>query len=149
MTGPVAILIGPPGAGKSTVGPLLAGLLGAEFLDTDAVVEEAAGKPVSDIFISDGEAAFRELERGPPWPRTVASHRGILALGGGAVMDPGTRQLLAGQPRGLPGDRLRRRRAPDRPGRAPPAADRQPARAGCGNCWRSGCRSTRGWPGSR
>jgi shikimate kinase len=97
MTGPVAILIGPPGAGKTTVGGLLAALLGAEFLDTDAAVEEVAGKPVGDIFISDGEAAFRELERAAA-ARTIASHRGILALGGGAVMDPGTRQLLADQP---------------------------------------------------
>lgn len=96
MTGPVAILIGPPGAGKTTVGRLLAGLLEAEFLDTDDVVEEAAGKPVSDIFISDGEAVFRGLER-EAVARTVASHRGILALGGGAVMDPGARQLLGGQ----------------------------------------------------
>jgi len=96
MTGPVAILIGPPGAGKTTVGRLLAGLLEAEFLDTDDVVEEAAGKPVSDIFIADGEAVFRGLER-EAVARTVASHQGILALGGGAVMDPGTRQLLDGQ----------------------------------------------------
>jgi shikimate kinase len=97
VTGPVAILIGPPGAGKTTVGGLLAALLGAEFLDTDSAVEEVAGKPVSDIFISDGEAAFRELERAAA-ARTIASHPGILALGGGAVMDRGTRQLLAGQP---------------------------------------------------
>jgi shikimate kinase len=96
VTGPLAILIGPPGAGKTTVGRLLGGLLETEFLDTDDVVEAAAGKPVSDIFISDGEAVFRELERGAV-ADTVASHRGILALGGGAVMDPGTRQLLAGQ----------------------------------------------------
>jgi shikimate kinase len=96
MTVPVAILIGPPGAGKSTVGPLVADLLGAEFLDTDSVVEEMAGKPVSDIFVSDGEAVFRELER-TAVARTVATHPGILALGGGAVMDPGTRELLAGQ----------------------------------------------------
>jgi len=96
VTVPVAILIGPPGAGKSTVGPLVADLLGAEFLDTDSVVEEMAGKPVSDIFVSDGEAVFRELER-TAVARTVATHPGILALGGGAVMDPGTRELLAGQ----------------------------------------------------
>jgi shikimate kinase len=55
-----------------------------------------AGKPVSDIFISDGEAAFRELERAAA-ARAISSHPGILALGGGAVMDPGTRELLAGQ----------------------------------------------------
>jgi len=96
VSGPVAILIGPPGAGKSTVGRLVGALLGAEFLDTDTVVEQEAGKPVSDIFISDGEAAFRELERAAV-ARMVASHRGILALGGGAVMDPASRALLAGQ----------------------------------------------------
>ena len=95
MSGPAAILIGPPGAGKSTVGRLLASLLEAEFLDTDRVVEEAAGKPVGDIFIADGEAAFRELEHAAV-ATAVTSHPGILALGGGAVMDPGTRQLLGG-----------------------------------------------------
>ena len=60
---PAAILIGPPGAGKSTVGPLLAARLGVRFLDTDDRVEAVAGKPVSDIFIDDGEQAFRALER--------------------------------------------------------------------------------------
>jgi shikimate kinase len=93
---PAAVLIGPPGAGKTTVGLLVAALLGAEFLDTDDVVEQMAGKPVSDIFIADGEAAFRELERAAV-ARSLASHRGVLALGGGAVMDPATRELLAGQ----------------------------------------------------
>jgi shikimate kinase len=93
---PAAVLIGPPGAGKTTVGLLAAALLGAGFLDTDDVVEQAAGKPVSDIFISDGEPAFRELERAAV-ARSLAGHTGILALGGGAVMDPGTQGLLAGQ----------------------------------------------------
>jgi shikimate kinase len=97
VTGPVAILIGPPGAGKSTVGPLLAQRLGATFLDTDTLVEQTAGKPVSDIFITDGEAAFRELERAAV-SRGLASHPGVLALGGGAVMDPGTQRLLTEQP---------------------------------------------------
>jgi shikimate kinase len=96
MTRPVAILIGPPGAGKSTVGPLLAGLLGTEFIDTDTIVEQMAGKPVSDIFITDGETAFRELERAAV-QQGLTGHHGILALGGGAVMDPATQQLLAGQ----------------------------------------------------
>jgi len=95
-TSPVAVLIGPPGAGKSTVGPLLAALLGAEFAETDAMVEDIAGKPVSDIFISDGEPAFRALER-TVVAQALASHRGIVALGGGAVMDTATQQLLAQQ----------------------------------------------------
>jgi shikimate kinase len=94
--GPAAILIGPPGAGKSTVGPLLAELLGVTFLDTDSDIEQAAGKPVSDIFIEDGEPAFRALERAAV-ARAVAAHPGVLGLGGGAVLDPGTRRLLAGQ----------------------------------------------------
>jgi shikimate kinase len=91
----VAVLIGPPGAGKSTVGPLLAALLGAEFAETDAMVEHVAGKPVSDIFISDGEPAFRALERAAV-AQALASYPGIVALGGGAVMDPATQQLLVG-----------------------------------------------------
>lgn len=94
--GPVAVLIGPPGAGKSTVGSLLAKLLGTTHTDTDAVIEQEAGKPVSDIFVQDGEEAFRALERAAV-ARCVSSHRGVLGLGGGAVMDEGTRRLLAGQ----------------------------------------------------
>jgi shikimate kinase len=96
MTSPAAILIGPPGAGKSTVGPLLASLLGVGFAETDGLVEEMAGKAVADIFVSDGEAAFRALER-TAVARAVGSHRGVLALGGGAIMDEGTQQLLGGQ----------------------------------------------------
>ena len=94
---PVAILIGPPGAGKSTVGPLLAARLAVGFLETDEQVEVTAGKPVGDIFIEDGEAAFRALER-EAVARAVASHVGVLGLGGGAVIDPGTQRLLAGRP---------------------------------------------------
>lgn len=96
MSTPVAILIGPPGAGKSTVGPLLAAALGVGFAETDAMVEEMAGKPVGDIFVSDGEAAFREMER-TAVAAAVASHPGVVALGGGAVMTPATRDLLTGQ----------------------------------------------------
>ena len=94
-TGPVAVLIGPPGAGKSTVGPLVAELLGADFAETDRLVEDVAGKPVSDIFVTDGEPVFREMER-TAVAVALAEHRGIVALGGGAVMDPGTRERLAG-----------------------------------------------------
>jgi len=95
--GPVAVLVGPPGAGKSTVGPLLAERLGAGFAETDEQVEAAAGKPVGDIFIEDGEAAFRALER-EAVARAVAVPGRVVALGGGAILDPGTQRLLAGQP---------------------------------------------------
>ena len=94
--GPAAIFIGPPGAGKSTVGALVAAMLGVSFTDADSVIEEAAGKPVGDIFVEDGEEAFRELERATA-ARLIAGHPGVLALGGGAILDPGTRRLLAGQ----------------------------------------------------
>jgi shikimate kinase len=96
LTGPVAILIGPPGAGKSTVGPLLAERLGVGFLETDEQVEATAGKQVADIFIEDGEEAFRALERDAV-ARAVAHHEGVLGLGGGAILDPRTRELLARQ----------------------------------------------------
>jgi shikimate kinase len=93
---PVAILIGPPGAGKTTVGELLAARLGVGFLDTDASIEAAAGKPVSDIFIEDGEPAFRALERAAA-AAAINGHDGVLCLGGGGVLDAGTQDLLAGQ----------------------------------------------------
>ncbi|MEU6740471.1 shikimate kinase [Streptosporangium sandarakinum] len=94
---PRAVLIGPPGAGKSTVGRLLAGRLGTAFRDTDADVEAVAGKPVSDIFVEDGEERFRELEA-EAVRRALAEHDGVLALGGGAVLAEETRELLAGHP---------------------------------------------------
>ncbi len=96
MTAPVAVLIGPPGAGKSTVGALLAARLKVAFTDTDAEVEATAGKPVSDIFIEDGEPAFRELERAAV-ARALADSDGVVALGGGAVLDPDTQRLLVGR----------------------------------------------------
>lgn len=96
MSGPAVILIGPPGAGKSTVGALLAERLSVGFLDTDASVEAVAGKPVSDIFIEDGEQAFRALERRAV-AAAVAGHEGVISVGGGAVLDPGTRALLDGR----------------------------------------------------
>jgi shikimate kinase len=94
---PVAILIGPPGAGKTTVGTLLAERLGVSFTDTDAEIEAVAGKPVSDIFVEDGEPAFRELERAAV-AQVLARSDGVIAVGGGAVLDPGTQQSLAGRP---------------------------------------------------
>jgi shikimate kinase len=96
VTGPAAILVGPPGAGKSTVGPLLASLLGMDFAETDDLVAKTAGKPISDIFIEDGEDAFRALERAAA-PEAIESRRGVLALGSGSVLSQATRELLAGQ----------------------------------------------------
>ena len=101
--GPVAVLIGPPGAGKTSVGPLLAEQLGTSFRETDADISAAAGQPVSDIFIEQGEPAFRQLER-EAVVRALDSrgglreHGGVLALGSGAVLDDGVRHLLEGLP---------------------------------------------------
>lgn len=97
MSAPVVVLVGPMGVGKSTVGELLAERLGVTCRDTDADIVEAEGKPISDIFVEDGEEHFRALEARAV--RTaLAEHPGVLALGGGAVLDQDTRGLLAGLP---------------------------------------------------
>lgn len=93
---PPVILIGPPGAGKTTVGTALAARLGVGFTDTDSVVEAAAGKPVGDIFVTDGEPEFRRLER-QAVAVALAGPDGVIGLGGGAVMDEQTRARLAGR----------------------------------------------------
>jgi shikimate kinase len=95
MPVPVAVLVGPPGAGKTTVGRLLAAQLGVPFRDVDADIVLTAGKPVSDIFIDDGEEAFRALEVAAVG-RALAEHAGVLALGGGAVLAGSTRAALRG-----------------------------------------------------
>ena len=82
------------GAGKTSAGRRLADLLGVGFRDTDADVVATAGKEISDIFVDDGEPAFRELEKAAV-ARALSEHDGVLALGGGAVLDPDTRALLA------------------------------------------------------
>ena len=96
-TGPVAVLIGPPGAGKTAVGPLLAERLGTSFRETDADIAAVAGRPVSDIFIEQGEPAFRQLEREAA-ARALREHEGVLALGSGAVLDPDIQARLEGLP---------------------------------------------------
>jgi shikimate kinase len=89
------VLVGPPGAGKSTVATILARRWGVDRRDTDADVEAMAGKPISDIFVDDGEAAFRTLERRAV-AAALAEHTGVVSLGGGAVTDEGNRALLSG-----------------------------------------------------
>ncbi|RST17493.1 shikimate kinase [Streptomyces sp. WAC05374] len=96
-TGPLIVLVGPMGSGKSTVGALLADRLGVPYRDTDADIVAAEGREISDIFVEDGEEHFRALER-EAVRTAVAEHQGVLALGGGAVLDAGTRRLLAGLP---------------------------------------------------
>ncbi|WP_454855860.1 shikimate kinase [Promicromonospora soli] len=86
-------MIGPPGSGKSKVGRILAAGLGVTVRDTDADIEAAAGKPVSDIFVDDGEPRFRELEHQAVLA-ALAEHDGVLSLGGGAVMNPATQEAL-------------------------------------------------------
>lgn len=89
------VLVGPMGAGKSTVAALLADALGVKARDTDADVEAAAGRTISDIFVESGEAHFRELER-VAVVAALSTHDGVLSLGGGAVLDEETRRLLTG-----------------------------------------------------
>lgn len=90
---PRVVLVGPPGAGKSTVGKLLAEHFSTEFKDTDSEIEKVAGMPVADIFVEHGETHFRALER-EAVARSLTEYDGVLALGGGAIMDDETRNSL-------------------------------------------------------
>ncbi|GDX31535.1 shikimate kinase [Actinomycetes bacterium] len=96
MTKPVIVLVGAPGAGKSSVGRRVADRLKVSFADSDRLIEKSVGMSVADIFITLGEVEFRRIEE-----ETVAGaiqhERGVLALGGGAVMNPNTRALLDDQ----------------------------------------------------
>ncbi|TKJ33773.1 shikimate kinase [Blastococcus sp. CCUG 61487] len=91
--GPLLVLVGPPASGKTTVGTAVAAALGVGFRDTDRDVETQTGSSVADLFVEHGEPHFRDLER-QAVARALAEHDGVLALGGGAVMHPETRELL-------------------------------------------------------
>lgn len=92
---PSVVLVGPPGAGKTTVGRLLARRLGLGFTDVDALIVERAGKPIAAMFTDDGEDAFRALERAVV-AEALTSTEGVLALGGGSVLAAATRERLRG-----------------------------------------------------
>ena len=87
------VLVGAPGAGKSTVGAALAERLGWDFLDADALIAERAGKSIAEIFTDEGELAFRANEEATT--AELLTEPGVLALGGGAVLSAKTRSALA------------------------------------------------------
>ena len=92
---PLVVIVGPPGAGKTTIGTLLIEHLDAPFRDTDTDIMHTTGSTIADLFIDHGEEHFRTLER-QAVQRALTEHDGVLALGGGAILAAGTRELLAG-----------------------------------------------------
>ncbi|MFF7546671.1 shikimate kinase [Streptomyces canus] len=96
MTAPQVVLVGPMGVGKSTVGQLLAERLGVGYRDTDDDIVAGQGRTIAEIFVDEGEPAFRAIEKAAV-RRALAEHDGVLALGGGSILDADTRALLAGQ----------------------------------------------------
>lgn len=90
---PVVVIVGPPGAGKSTTARAVAERLGVASRDTDDDVEAATGTTIGDLFVERGEEHFRELEK-TAVAAALHQHDGVLAVGGGAVLDAGTREAL-------------------------------------------------------
>jgi shikimate kinase len=93
----VIVLIGPPGAGKTRIGQTLGARLGWPFVDTDHMVAARAGMEIAEIFAVHGEPAFRMWEREAVRNSIGGGAPRVVALGGGAPMDPATASLLAGQ----------------------------------------------------
>lgn len=90
---PRFVLIGPPGAGKSTIGAKLARRFGISFVDTDKAIVARAGKSISDVFVVDGEAAFRAIERAVV-SEELQQESGVLALGGGSILNEETQREI-------------------------------------------------------
>ncbi|MFI9830203.1 shikimate kinase [Streptomyces sp. NPDC051913] len=94
---PRVVLVGPMGVGKSTVGQLLAERLGVRYRDTDDDIVAEQDRTIAEIFVDEGEPAFRAIEKAAV-QRALTEHDGVLALGGGAILDEDTRASLAGLP---------------------------------------------------
>lgn len=92
---PLAVFVGAPGSGKTTIGKRVAAALQASFVDTDHLIEERAGMTVSDIFLNQGEAAFRAMEE-EVIAQALGEVDGVLSLGGGSVLSERTRERLIG-----------------------------------------------------
>lgn len=92
-TGPVAVLIGPPGAGKSTIGRRLARALNMPLTDSDELIEAREGRACGEVFAALGEPRFREIEE--EMVAEALTRTGIVSLGGGAVLSAATREALA------------------------------------------------------
>ena len=87
------LLIGPPGAGKSTVGQALANKLVIDFIDTDRVIENETGKTITDIFVVDGEPHFRALEL-QTLKNVLTLESGVISLGGGAPISQDAQEAI-------------------------------------------------------
>lgn len=90
---PIVVLVGMPGAGKSTIGRRLARALNTELVDSDELIEQATGKACGEVFSELGEPAFRELEA--TYVAKALQSTGVVSLGGGAILTASTRELLA------------------------------------------------------
>ena len=89
------VLIGPPGAGKSTIGKALAKEIATEFIDSDREIERITGKKISDIFVEEGEAVFRKTEV-EVVTALLDGFEGVIALGGGAPINTQIQEALTG-----------------------------------------------------
>ena len=87
-------MIGPPGAGKTTVGKILASELGLKAIDTDDLVEQVSGRKISEIFLEEGESAFRKLEHNVVLS-ALNEEDVVISLGGGSILDPEVNERLS------------------------------------------------------